>query len=292
MALSIAFFASAISPGALPSVGAASTAGTTPAWCTRYGSSVVGWTGTKPNLPICGPGPDNGGTWFDVDLPGPYGADRVYFNATPGFQCVELADRFLAIVDGLAPVFANGQQVAATYHAAYANTSLYVDGSPQAVGHPPVAGDVISFSDAPGFNGWSPGHVAVVTASSVDRATGDGTVTIAQENVGSGYWKYTLDLVDWRLEDPTTAPNAEWGFPYAEWLHVTPYRVAFGRATGALVASSTPAPLAPLPGIVAALGLGERRGFLHDGGCSHHGVRFSPSLLQLRLRRISSSRSA
>ena len=55
--------------------------------------------------------------------PGPYGADIVYSNATPGFQCVELADRFLAVVDGLAPVFANGQQVAANYHAAYANTS-------------------------------------------------------------------------------------------------------------------------------------------------------------------------
>jgi len=245
--------------GAAAPAGGGSVAGTTPAWCAEYGSAVVGWTGTTPNLPICGPGPDNGGTWLDVDLPGPYGADNVYFNATPGFQCVELADRFLAVVDGLAPVFANGQQVAASYHAAYTNTSLYVNGSSQAVGHPPVAGDVISFSDAPDFDAWTPGHVAVVTASSVDRATGYGTVTLAQENVGSGYWRYTLDLVDWRLEDPTTAPNAEWGFPYAEWLHVTPYRAALGSAAIALVAGSPQPELASVPGIVESLGLGESR---------------------------------
>ncbi|MGP8163494.1 MAG: CHAP domain-containing protein [Acidimicrobiales bacterium] len=240
--------------------GAASVVGTTPAWCTDNGASVVGWTGTKPNLPICGPGPDNGGTWADIDLPGPYGADIVYFNATPGFQCVELADRFLAVVDGLAPVFANGQQVAANYHAAYANTQLYVNGSSQAVGHPPVAGDVISFSDAPDFDSWSPGHVAVVTGSSVDRVTGDGTVTLAQENVGPGYWGYTLDVVDWRLEDPTTAPDAEWGFPYAEWLHVTPYRAAFGAAPVGLVAPAADSELPPVPGIAASLGLGGGSG--------------------------------
>ena len=246
--------------GAVPPVGAASTPGTTQAWCTENGASVVGWTGTKPNLPICGPGPYEGGTRSIIDLPGPYGADRVYFNATSGFQCVELADRFLAVVDGLAPVFANGQQVAANYHAAYANTRLYVNGSRQAVRHPPSAGDVISFSDSPDFDSWSPGHVAVIMASSVDGATGDGTVTLAQENVGAGYWNYTLDLVNWRLEDPTSAPNAEWGFPYAEWLQVLPYRKAFGSARVTLVAAAGKPGISPVPGIFSSFGLGPRRG--------------------------------
>jgi hypothetical protein len=257
MALSIAFLLSVISPGASSSVGAASTGGMTPAWCTANGATVVGWTGTTPNLPICGPGPNDGGTWSTIDLPGPYGVLGVYYNATQGFQCVELADRFLAVVDGLAPVFGNGQQIAANYHAAYANTSLYVNGSSQAVGHAPVAGDVISFSDAPGFDSWSPGHVAVVTGSSVNPATGNGTVRIAQENVGPGFWNYTLDLVNWRVEDPTTAPNAEWGFPYAEWLQVTPYRAAFSTPPVALVANSSPTASSPLPANVTPLGVGE-----------------------------------
>jgi hypothetical protein len=257
--------------GAVTPVGAASTPGTTPAWCTDNGASVVGWTGTKPNLPICGPGPYEGGTWSIIDLPGPYGADGVYFNATTGFQCVELADRFLAVVDGFAPVFANGQQVAANYHAAYANTRLYVNGSRQAVGHPPVAGDVISFSDSPGFDSWLPGHVAVVTASSVDRATGIGTVTLAQENVGGGYWNYTLDLVNWRIEDPTTAPNAEWGFPYAEWLQVLPYRQAFGTLRVTLVAAAVKPGISPVPGTFSSFGFGPRRALAGaDLRCRRH----------------------
>ncbi|MGD0741898.1 MAG: CHAP domain-containing protein [Acidimicrobiales bacterium] len=254
-----------VPPGVAPRAAAGSIPGTTTSWCTRFGSSVVGWTGTKPNLPICGPGPNNGGTWSMVDLPGPYGTERGYFDATEGFQCVELAKRFLAVVDGLAPVFGNGQQVAANYHGAYANTRLYVNGSRGAVGHPPVEGDVISFSDAPGFDSWSPGHVAVVSASSVDRATGDGTVTVSQENVGPGYWRYRLDVVDWRVEDPTTAPNAEWGFPYAEWLQVLPYRVALGAAPVAIVTSSSPSVMSSMPGVVGSFGFGGAHHRVHPG---------------------------
>ena len=279
-----------VPPGVAPRAAAGSIPGATPSWCTRFGSSVVGWTGTKPDLPICGPGPNNGGTWSIIDLPGPYGTDHGYFNATEGFQCVELADRFLAVVDGLAPVFANGQQVAANYHAAYANTRLYVNGSRQAVAHPPVKGDVISFSDAPGFDSWSPGHVAVVSASSVDRATGDGTVTVSQENVGPGYWRYRLDLVDWRIEDPTTAPNAEWGFRYAEWLHVLPYRVAFGVASVALTASSPRADPLSMPGVVGLLGLVARHR-VHPAKL-HHPLRAAARRYSSRPSRIRSRRSA
>ena len=187
-------------------------------------------------------------------------------------------------------MFANGQQVAANYHAAYANTRLYVNGSRQAVAHPPVKGDVISFSDAPGFDSWSPGHVAVVSASSVDRATGDGTVTVSQENVGPGYWRYRLDLVDWRIEDPTTAPNAEWGFRYAEWLHVLPYRVAFGVASVALTASSPRADPLSMPGVVGLLGLVARHR-VHPAKL-HHPLRAAARRYSSRPSRIRSRRSA
>jgi hypothetical protein len=218
-ALACAAFAIPAAPaGAQPMVG------TTSAWCSSNGAGVVGWTGTSTNIPICGPAPNEGGTLQYVTIPGPYGSTGLFFNATTGFQCVELAERYLALADGLAPVLANGQQVAASYHAAYPDTSLYVNGSAGAVGHAPLSGDVISFSFAPGFDAFDNGHVAVVSSSSVNARTGDGTVTIAQENVGVGYYRYTIVLERWRLVDPNSPPDALFGFPYAEWLHVTPYR--------------------------------------------------------------------
>ena len=246
--------ASCLSVLGATSAGAASGIGTTSSWCAQYGASVVGWTGSTPNLPICGPGPGNGGSWADVMIPGPYGSAGHYFNATPGFQCVELAERYLAVVDGLGPVLANGQQVAANYHAAYANTHLYANGSRQAVGHAPGKGDVVSFSNAPGFDAYSDGHVAVVIGSSVDHSTGDGTITLAQENVGAGYWIDHIDVVHWRLVDPTSPGDALFGFAYAEWLHVTPYRSAEASSSvGLLTVNSSSGAIAPVAGIVADL---------------------------------------
>jgi hypothetical protein len=199
---------------------------TTPAWCTEHGSSFVEWSGTFPDLPLCGPGPDYGGSWAYVDQPGPSGdVGARFYNATPGFQCVELADRYLAVADGLAPVLAEGSQVAANYHAAYpTKTRLVLNGSPGAVGHPPVAGDVISFSEVSDFQDPTDGHVAVVVSSRVDRRTGDGVVDIAQQNVAEDAMRRSLLLEHWQLVDPEEPPNAEWQFPFAEWLHVlTPH---------------------------------------------------------------------
>jgi hypothetical protein len=137
-----------------------------------HGSTLGGWTETSPNLPICGPGPDYGGSWQYVDLPGPGGAMDAFYNATPGFQCVELAERWLAVADGLAPQHAEGSLVAAVYHAAFSRSTLVVNGSSGAVGHPPVRGDVISFSLVPSFEDPSDGHVAIVVHSSVDPYSG------------------------------------------------------------------------------------------------------------------------
>jgi hypothetical protein len=190
---------------------------TSSSWCSAHGSAFAGWAGSTPQIAICGPGPDYGGTWGDVDLPGPSGLVGAYYNATPGFQCVELAERFLAIADGLAPVHANGSSVAMNYHAAYPDTRLIVNGSLQSIGNEPTAGDVVSFSFVPGFLDPSDGHVAIVVGSHVD-VDGNGTVTIAQENVPPSEYRRVLDLVDWRLVDPTSPGNAEYSYPYAEWL--------------------------------------------------------------------------
>lgn len=187
-----------------------------------------------------------------MTIPGPYGAMGEYFNATAGFQCVELAERFLAVADGLAPVFANGQQVAANYHSTYASTELYLNGSASAVGHAPVAGDVISFSNAPGFDAVTDGHVAVVSSSAVDKRTGNGALTIAQENVSRGYNRYTLLVEHWRLVDPNSAPDALFGFAYAEWLHVPPYRSTVGPAESSILAPETGA-IEPVRRIVAGM---------------------------------------
>ncbi len=190
-------------------------------WCMLHGAAVAAWTGTTPDLPICGPGPAYGGSWSYVDLPGPRGRLGAYYNATPGFQCVELAERWLSVADGLAPVMAEGDQVAANYHAAYPNSRYVVNGTPGAVGHAPLAGDVISFSSVPGFDGADDGHVAIVVASHV-AATGDGTVLVAQENVGPSAYHKVLDVIGWRLIDPSDPADAEFQYPYAAWFHLLP----------------------------------------------------------------------
>ena len=121
------------------------------------------------------------------------------------------------MIDGLAPVHANGSSVALNYHAAYPRTSLVVNASPAAIGHPPEAGDVISFSSGPDFGQDGDGHVAVVVRSQVDGA-GNGMVVIAQENVSPSDYLRTLSLVGWQLEDPQQGTTGEYQFPYAEWL--------------------------------------------------------------------------
>ncbi len=207
---------------------------TSPDWCLANGAALAGWAATTPALPLCGPGPAYGGSWTWIDIPGPSGAlSPAYFNATPGFQCVELAERYLSVAYGLAPVKANGSDLALAYHAAYPATALVVNGSSKARGSPPVSGDVVSFSMVPGFEDPGDGHVAVVVSSKVDASTGDGTVTIAQENVGADQMVRTIDLVAWRLVDPSEPPNAEWQYPFAEWLHVPVHRLDLRAFVGA-----------------------------------------------------------
>ena len=224
---------------------------TSPDWCVAHGAALAGWAATTPALPLCGPGPAYGGSWAFIDIPGPSGMlSSSYYNATPGFQCVELAERFLSVADGLSPVKANGSDLALAYHAAYPATTLVVNGSSAAVGVPPVSGDVVSFSMVPNFDDPGDGHVAVVVGSTVDAA-GDGTVTIAQENVGANQMVRTLDLVHWRLVDAAEPPNAQWQYPYAAWLHVPVRRLDLRAFVGAHLAHrARTATVRPVPVVV------------------------------------------
>ena len=286
LVIATAFGAIALAPGTSSAAGLSPTDAS---WCGTHGGSLVGWLASTPQLPICGAGPAYGGSYSFVDLPGPYGSLDRYYNATPGFQCVELADRYLAVVDGLAPVFADGSVVVQHYHAAYPATKVVVNGSAGAVGHAPVAGDVISFGTVPSFSGGGAGHVAVVVRSFVDQATGDGTVVLAQENVSSSDYIQTLVLSNWRLEDPAEGGNADFQFPYAEWLEpgagaVTATTGAHGIAIGAqmhgaasfvLDALVTRAPSRTAGGATASSGNSETR--VHVSAASKRAVTTGPT---------------
>jgi len=208
-------------------------------WCFSHGATLGTWAPTSPALPICGPGPAYGGTWSIVSIPGPYGSSVGSGNGTPGFQCVEFSDRFLAVVDGLGSVIANGSEVVMNYHAAYPATSVVINGTAGAVGHPPAAGDVLSFSMTPSFYDPTDGHTAVVLSSRVNAHTGNGTVHLAQENVSPSDYLYTLKLVSWRLVDPNEPSDAEFQYPYAEWLVVAPATPATGVVPPLLTPSAT-----------------------------------------------------
>lgn len=231
-----------VAAGGLVAVGAQTSSATslsptTPSWCSMHGSGLGAWAPTSPPLPICGPGPAYGGTWSNVSIPGPYGSLEGYYNSTEGFQCVEFADRYLAVADGFRAVMANGSEVVMNYHAAYpTTTTVVVNGSTAAVGHPPQTGDVLSLSTVPSFYDPSAGHVAVVVSAHVDAA-GNGTVKLAQQNVSPADYLYTLDVSGWRLEDPSEPGNAEFQYRYAEWL-VVPSHHRAAKAIPSLLSAS------------------------------------------------------
>ncbi|HUR76445.1 MAG TPA: Calx-beta domain-containing protein [Acidimicrobiales bacterium] len=129
---------------------------------------------------------------------------------TPGFQCVELTDRYLFVKKGWTAEGANGAGVARTYAAAHGMSTV----SNGTVGTAPRVGDVISFSNQSNFS--DTGHAAVVSASTVD-GNGNGSVTILNQNVsinGAQATGATLNLTvsNWNV--------GKLGFNYLEWLPV------------------------------------------------------------------------
>ena len=192
------------------------------AWCTTFtgdgsGGVFEGWTGLNPNLPVCGPSPEFSGAAnadTPVRLPEAYG-DSFWSGTLDGFQCVELADRWLAMAYGLDVLSnTNGDRVAAnyydSYHASHPQMRLITSGTS---GQWPQPGDVISFSDSGTFYDSDGGHVAVVVpGGSVDSA-GNGTIYVAQENVEDlSFTHQALTVSHWQV-------NGE-GYSNVEWLQV------------------------------------------------------------------------
>ncbi len=173
---------------------------------TRWGpiATRLGWTGVGSHrlgasylgVPVCGPRP-----WVD-------GSPNVQWGRAgwgeAEWQCVEVAQRFMAQVYGTVAYGANGSGVVSNYRASYGGGLVRINNG--TVGKAPQPGDIVSFTTPK--NPY--GHVVVVTASTVD-GKGDGTVTTLSQNDTATGWR-TFAVTGWTMA----------GFgsltPYA-WLH-------------------------------------------------------------------------
>ncbi len=124
---------------------------------------------------------------------------------TVGFQCVELAARYLYYTTGDIPPQVNGDEFAAAVHSAYKSIPVFRNGT---VGQLYAPGDIVSFTGNAGTPVAGIGHVAVVTAST-ENASGNGTVKIMEENAAKSPQE-TLDVRDWSLQQGA----GEWVTPY------------------------------------------------------------------------------
>jgi CHAP domain len=167
------------------------------------GVTPAAWSGDGLAVPACGPVPGEGTRAAAV-----YAYPGAQW--TPGYQCVEFSERYLHDRYGISMnVPTNGDQVAAHYAADFPGLfTLVRNGAPHLA---PRAGDVLSLSNAPGFDSASGGHTAVVQSGSVNAA-GNGTVTVVEEN-GSPSGVAVLAVTAWTVRYP--------GFRYLEWLTVT-----------------------------------------------------------------------
>ena len=157
-------------------------------FCAGGGGGVVA---NADGVPACGP---TGST--PIEIPGGI--------STPGFQCVELSERFLYISHGWTTLRANGAQVAKDYSSAH-SVPLVSNGT---VGVAPHVGDVMSFSTTSNFS--DTGHTGVVTASSVN-ASGNGSINLLSENVSGTGNLSSFQVNGWRVA-------SVFGFTYSEWI--------------------------------------------------------------------------
>lgn len=164
-------------------------------------AAAMGWTG---------PGAHRlGASFVGVSVCGPRhsgdGAPDVQW-AKPGWghfewECTELAFRFMAQVYGVTPYGANGNTVVQNYLPQYGGGLEKVVNGTAGVGAQP--GDVMSFDSPSGF-----GHVAIVTASTVD-GQGNGTLTLMSQNDTVDGWR-TLAVVGWLVQSFGTQTPTGW----------------------------------------------------------------------------------
>ncbi len=137
-----------------------------------------------------------GADWYGLEACGPrpyYGEGPDVAVLYPGakwsvleWECVELSMRWIYQAWGVEPYPANGSGVVWNYATTQAT---YNPGGPALVavsnngsGPMPQPGDVLSYGTTS-----SDGHTSVVTSTSID-ASGDGTVTVEEENASADGW--------------------------------------------------------------------------------------------------------
>lgn len=150
----------------------------------RLGATYLG-------MPTCGPRPIAGGVDVLVNFfPGAWGEYE--------WECVELVMRYLYQGFGIPPYPGNGNQVVANYQ----GSALQKIANPTQ-GVAPQPGDVLSYGPDTTF-----GHASVVAASNVN-SSGNGTITVVEENNSPGGTS-TLNVSGWYVQGFETV---------SAWLH-------------------------------------------------------------------------
>jgi hypothetical protein len=156
------------------------------------------------NVYACGPTEN---TWWSSD---PFEAD---------FQCVELSTRFMSVVYGLQAAAGNGAVFVANNHQRFPSIPVGVPAS----GSVPAPGDVVSLSGgAANPNAEPAGHTAVVSDSShVDMSTGNGYITLLEENDG-GVGTGVINVSNWNesMGNPSYANGLFW-YTQISWLELS-----------------------------------------------------------------------
>ena len=219
----------AAAPSAVVAPAATATDKGRPAWwdgdcdANRFNriSASFGWDGVGAHrmgavylgIPVCGPRP-----WVD-------GSPNVLWGRAgwgeAEWQCVELAQRFMAQVYGTRAYQANGSQVVKNYSTAYGGNLVKISNG--TVGKAPQPGDIVSFTTP--NNPW--GHVGVIAKTTVD-ANGNGSVLMMSQNDTGDGWR-TLPLNAWKLGSLGTLRAYGWlhdpagrGNPLGEGAFVRP----------------------------------------------------------------------
>ena len=148
--------------------------------------------GVYRGVKACGPRPvyDNAPNVGVKFYPGAWGALE--------WQCVELSLRYLYLAYGVPPYSGHGKDIVPNYRGD--RLVKVANGVP---GKMPLPGDVLSYGPTTTY-----GHTSVVAASSVD-ATGNGTVTVIEQN-SSAAGRRDLVVKDWVVTSSMTINS---------WLH-------------------------------------------------------------------------
>jgi hypothetical protein len=214
VAMMIAALVAPVTTLAVVSVEAGSAAAATlpssptdPSFCADYGEAS---NGSYAGVLACN-GPFVGAVTFSGNGGAQIESDSV------GFQCVELATRYLYAERDWGVLDQNGANVVAHYGATYGVTPV-VNGS----GVIPEAGDVISFSVSSNFanSPGDPGHVAIVTSSQLN-SNGTGYVKILSENFGGESAVTTLAVKNSAVVPGFKTANSAGKLvstPHIEWL--------------------------------------------------------------------------